>query len=293
MKRKQLGGLIARNLRVYFSDPTGVILSLLGAMIVVFLYILFLSNMQVDSIVAEYPTLPRETAENLMNTWLMAGASAIAAATTGLGAMITFVTDRATKRFDDFLVSPISRSMLTLGYMLVAIVISAVMTTVVFGFGVAYCFATGADLAWVDIGMAFVALLFCAISFSAIFGFVGSLLKTTGAFSSTSVVVGTALGFFAGVYLPVGVFSTSIGNIVSILPFAQGAALVRNFFMNETIEEIAVLSPVAADSLNKYLGVSLSVASHDLSFGLIAIILGGFAVVFTCLMWLAISRKVR
>ncbi|MCL1876434.1 ABC transporter permease [Candidatus Saccharibacteria bacterium] len=293
MKSLQLRSLIARNLRVYFSDPVGVFLSLIGAMIVVFLYIIFLSNMQVDGIMARFPMLERGEVENLMNTWLMAGAGVVAAATTGLGAMITFVNDRSSKRFNDFLVSPIRRGTLTLGYICANIIVSSAMTVTVFLFGVVYSVIGGAELTWTDFGWSLAALLLCVVSFSALFGFIGSLLKTANSFSATSVVITVMLGFLAGVYLPIGQFPETVNNVVSVLPFSQGASLVRSYMMRSSLDKLATTSKPAADYLKEFLGVKISVGDFSIEYWMIAVILGAIAITFAVLMTLIITRKVR
>jgi multidrug/hemolysin transport system permease protein len=250
-RQRQLQSLIARNLRVYFSDPIGVVLSLVGAMIVIILYILFLSDMQVDQILRDLPWLARDDVKDLMGTWLMAGASAVAAATTGLGAMITFVNDRSTGRFQDFQVSPLSRATLTLGYICATIIIAGVMTTAVFAIGVGYIFSQNAAINWRDIGLSYAALLLCIVSFSAIFGCIGSLIKSLNSFNAVSVLVAVAIGFFAGVYLPIGVFSDQMKNVVAALPFSQGAALVRENLMSGTLDRVADQADQAKTKMQK------------------------------------------
>ena len=69
-------GLVIRNLKLYFKDKGAVFFSLLGVLIVIGLYILFLGDTFTDSLKEFYKP------ENIMSGWTMAGLLAITTLTT-------------------------------------------------------------------------------------------------------------------------------------------------------------------------------------------------------------------
>ena len=64
-------GLVIRNLKLYFKDKGAVFFSLLGVLIVIGLYILFLGDTFTDGLKEFYKP------ENIMSGWIMAGLLAI------------------------------------------------------------------------------------------------------------------------------------------------------------------------------------------------------------------------
>jgi multidrug/hemolysin transport system permease protein len=132
--------ITGRNLRLYFRDRLGVFFSLLAAIILFLLYTLFLGNLQTQGLESAFPDAPDGAVKSFVDSWMFAGIVGITAVTTGLGAFSTFVEDSASGRFRDFLVSPISRGQLVLGYLLSSFVIALTMTMVVLVASLAYLF---------------------------------------------------------------------------------------------------------------------------------------------------------
>ncbi len=104
--------------------------SLLSALILIALYALFLGNLQVDNLTERFPNADSSDIHWFVNAWVFAGITMITTLTTSLAALAVFVDDRASGRFCDFLVSPIRRLELILGYLLSSLVISLTMTLV-------------------------------------------------------------------------------------------------------------------------------------------------------------------
>ena len=164
--------LTGRNVRLYFIDRTSVFFSLLGAVIAILIVILFMKNDIVNTMTTSSQGLvTRESASRLMDTWLVASACVIASATTGLGAMRQYASDRESQRWRDFLVSPISPWALTLGYIAAAFLVSAIMTTLIYALGVLYCLTGGCEVSTSHILQTWGWLMLCSGSFTALMGF--------------------------------------------------------------------------------------------------------------------------
>ena len=283
--------LTGRNVRLYFIDRTSVFFSLLGAVIAILVVILFMKNDIVNTMTTSSQGLvTRESASRLMDTWLVASACVIASATTGLGAMRQYASDRESQRWRDFLVSPISPWALTLGYIAAAFLVSAIMTTLIYALGVLYCLTGGCEVSTSHILQTWGWLMLCSGSFTALMGFLVSLLRTLAAFSAVSTVIGVVFGFFAETYVHVGALSSTVASVLGSLPFAQASALVRYSF---TADEITNLDPRVHEATRADMGIELAVGGHDITRALIVLILVAMLMVFTALAATSISRTVR
>ena len=109
--------ITGRNLRLYFRDRLNVFFSLLGALVLFLLYTLFLGNQQTTGLAETFPQASEEDIKGFVDAWMFAGIVGITAITTGLAAVTVIVDDTASGRFHDFLVSPIRRGQLGLGYL--------------------------------------------------------------------------------------------------------------------------------------------------------------------------------
>lgn len=288
-----IAAYVGRNLRLFYRDPLGVFFSLTGALVVFLLYALFLGQMQVDSL-TQTPGVDADAARDFVDSWMFAGVIAVAAVTTPLGALSTFVEDAATGRFRDFLVSPVRRAQLVLGYLGSAFVIGLLTTLVVLAVALGYLAVTGRtlpDVAQIARIVGWTALAVAA--YTALWAFVVSFLRTTGAYSGLSTLVGTLTGFVAGAYIPVGAFPDAVRDAVSALPFAQSAMLVRREFAAGPLDRLTDGSAEAHAELQQVFGLELQVGTATVPVWLAAVVLVVVAVAFTVLAATRIRSRIR
>ena len=98
--------ITTRNLRLFFRDRLGVFFSLVSALVVFLLYTLFLGNLQTEGLGESFPQATEDEIRGFVDSWMFAGILGITTITTALGAMVVFVEDSGSGRFQDFLVSP-------------------------------------------------------------------------------------------------------------------------------------------------------------------------------------------
>ena len=254
--------IIQRNLRLFFRDKSGVFFSLLGPLIMFVLYSFFLSNTERRNIIHFLPGSSSASIDFFVNSWVFAGILVTTTTTTSFAAMQVFVADRVNDRFKDFAVSPITRSSLVIGYLSSTLLISLLMTTVILIIGEAYILISGGELlstqnAIVCYGTL---ILLCGL-FSALAGLIVTFIKSTGAFTSLSVVLGTISGFLAAVYVPIGSLPTNVANFINVLPFSQVAALVRSSFVTQSIDKMTDTSQ-ASSQIEKLYGVYISIGGY-------------------------------
>ncbi len=288
---RQLGALVKRSVTLYFRDPLSVFLSLLGAIIALLIVIFFLKDSIVDGMVQDYVGLvERAEAERILNLWLVASAAVICSGTTGLGAMRQYIADRETRRWRDFLVSPVSPWILTASYILSATIVSLVMTTFVFIVGTIWCAASGATLSASGVLISWGWIVLCCFSFTALMGFLASFLKTMSAFTGLSTVVGVLFGFLSQTYVTTSSLPSGVVNVLNVLPFAQGTALVRDAYTEKAIEG---LPEVVRDTTRESMGITLKLDGTIIENWVIVAVLVSMIAVFFILAWRVIARNIR
>ncbi len=282
--------LARRNVRLYVSDKTAVLLSLLGALIAIALVWVFLKQSLVDSLTASFAgRLSAISASRLLDAWLIPSAAVIASGTTGLGALGQFVQDRETTRWRDFLVAPLPRWCLTLGYLGAAVFVSAVMTTIVYGAGTAYCLATGVPLSADHVLQGWGWLQLCCLGFTALMSLIVACLKTAAAFSGASIIVGVLFGFLSMTYVAPSALPADAVNVLAALPFAQASALVRQPY---TADLIARLPAEAREAVLSEMGITLSVGATTITPAIGASVLAGMSIVFAVASWRLMAKAI-
>ncbi|MDN3480581.1 ABC transporter permease [Arthrobacter sp. APC 3897] len=288
-----VGNLMLRNLRLFFRDRMGVFFSLLSALILFLLYTLFLGSTQIDDLQQSFPGATRDDVKGFVDTWMFAGIVGITSITTGLGALNVFVEDSSSGRFRDFMVSPIRREQLILGYLSSAGVVALIMTTVVLIISLAYLYLVdGISFSAGQIATVYGFLALSCLAFAALSSFAVSFVRTAGAYSALSTIVGTILGFLAGAYIPVGALPEGVRTVVSALPFMQAALPIRQEMTADSLQVLAADQPAAATELEEIFGITASVGDWAVTNTYVVFILAAMTVVFTLLAAVQIRRRI-
>jgi multidrug/hemolysin transport system permease protein len=282
--------LTIRNIRLYFTDRVAVFLSLLGSLIAILIVLVFLRQVLVDSLTSATKLITVDQGSHVLDSWLIASACVIACATTGLGALRQFVDDRETKRWRDFLVTPLPRWKITAGYLLASALISMVMTTIVLVLGTAYCHVRGVPLTFRSLGLSWVWLMVCCLSFTALMGFLVSFLRSNAAFTGLSIVIGVLFGFLSETYVARANLPHGVAHVLETLPFAQASALVRQSY---TSPAIAALDEAVRAPTMETMGITLSLGSTTVTPAMVVTVLVAVAVVFCVGSWQIITHTVQ
>ncbi|QAV70933.1 ABC transporter permease [Salinibacterium sp. UTAS2018] len=286
--------LTGRNLRIFFRDRSAVFFSLLSALLLIGLYALFLGNLQVDNLTERLLDASSDNIRWFVNAWVFAGITMITTLTTALASLGVFVDDRATGRFSDFVVSPIRRWQLILGYMMSSFIISMIMTLVVLLVGQVYLLTQGNGvMSVVQFAELIGYIALSSAAFAALSSFVATFLKSSGAFSALSTVVGTVIGFLAGAYIPAGALPTGIVNIMNSLPFAHSAMVIRRPFTANALDAMTGGEPQVVEAIQKFYGITAYVGNVEVTAGVAVAVLFGVLVTFTALGTWQLSRRIR
>ena len=286
--------IVWRNLRIFFRDRLNVFFSLLGALILFLLYTLFLGNLQTQDLADSLPGASDADVQAFVDSWMFAGIVLITTVTTGLGGTAILTDDGASGRFRDFLVSPVRRSQLVLGYLLSATAVALLLSLFVLAVSVVYLGVVRG--LWLPVSAvaasAGIVVLSC-LAFTALSALIVSFVRTNGAFSALATIVGTVLGFVAAAYIPIGVFPDVVASVVAALPFAQAGMLLRREFSEGPLATITGGSPEAEEVLRALYGLDLKVADWVVPVWFVVAVLVALTLACTALSAARIRRRIR
>lgn len=229
--------LVKRNLKIYFRDITTVFFSMLGVIIIIALYALFLGDMMVSYAEEVFQGTPSINVRFLMDSWIMAGVVIVATVTSTLGAYGIMVNDNAGNATNDFRVSPIKRSTIVLSYILSAFIIGVIMSTLSLVLSELYIVVAGGELmSFVTLLKALGIIIFSVLMNSSIIFFIVTFIRSNNAFGAVSTVFGSMIGFLMGVYIPIGNLPNGLQSVIKLFPLSHPAVLLRNALMGEAVD---------------------------------------------------------
>jgi multidrug/hemolysin transport system permease protein len=286
--------LTARNLRLFVRDRTTVLFSLLSPFILIVLYVLFLGHLQVESLQEKLPLSSDDDIVWFVNSWVLAGITMITTVTASLGALGVFVDDRATERFRDFLISPVSRVQLILGYTCSSFIVSVLMSLIVLIGGQGYLAARSFDMMppeqWAQVlGYVVVA----SATFAAMSGFAVTWIKSIGGYAGLSTIVGTLIGFLAIAYIPAGALPSGVVSFLNALPFAQTARLIREPYTDAALETMTNGEQHMIDSLRDNYGITGDIGDVVVSDAMALGALAGLFILFSALSAWRLGQKIK
>lgn len=276
-----------RNILLYFRDKATVFFSLLAVIILIVLYVLFLGDMTAKQL----PDFPAKKA--LLMSWFIAGMLAVTSMTTTLASFGILVDDRADKTYMDFYSSPISRAKLVGGYILSALTI---------GFLMCLCTLIASNISLVVAGEAMLSfgkmitasgvVILSVLSSASMVLLLVSFFKTSNAFAAANTVIGTLLGFIAGIYIPIGSLPDYLQTIIKLFPVSHSAALFRQVLMEMPLVNSFANVPIEMKEVFLLdMGVIYKMNGEKLSTLFSVFYLIGTILVFFVLSLLVMNRK--
>lgn len=284
-----LANLIGRNLKLYFRDKSSVFFSLLGVLIIIGLYALFLGNIMVKDL----QNIAGEGARFLTDSWIMAGVLSVTTFTTTMGAFGAMVEDKSKKISRDFSAAPVKRSQLAAGYIISSFIIGVIMTVAALVLAEIYIVADGGKLLnTIPLLKVLGILLISALANSSFIFFFVSFFRTTNAFAIASTVIGSLLGFIAGIYIPMGVLPATVQTFIKIFPISHIGSVLRQVMMEAPMSESFSNAPVqAVNDFKSMMGVVFYAGEKQISLFISISIIAGVGILFYILDVIRISVK--
>lgn len=223
--------LIRRNLSLYFGNRSGVFLSLMGALISFVLYLVFLKQNMLSS----WDQVPQT--KLLLDPWLIGGTLVVTAATTTANGLGQMVRDRESGTLSDLILTDVSYIGIQGGYLIISVIIGTLMQLVMF-VGMAIYFRLSDQLKLpltIILPIIMIAILSSAVW--TIFNLlILSFVKNVDTLGKVGTILGTSAGFFAGVYLPIGMVPKFAQTLMKLTPAPYNAALYRQILMHDQLE---------------------------------------------------------
>lgn len=257
--------IVKRNMLNYFYDKTSIFFSMLSVLLLVVVYVFFLGQLQIDNIKDLVGDI--NGIEGLTLSWLVAGLVITSTVTVSMSTMSDIVLDRENKMFQDFYVAPINRRSIVFAYIISSIIITILMAFTTYTLGAIYIGLTSSI--WIPIDgwlYMFLVIVMSSALFSSLSFVILSFVKTTSAAGTVNTLIGTLIGFFAGIYVPFGAFSESFQNIIQLNPAAQIVVLMRQIMTGPYVNQVFVGAPESAiiDYQRAY-GISLNIYGNTIT----------------------------
>lgn len=258
-----LKAMVSRNIKCYLRTRSNIVYSLMSVIIIVGLYVLFLSRTYTDQMKTELAQFSATNIQWLSDSIMLSGLIPIISITVSLVVLGIMVEDKEKKIALDFMVAPINRNLWTLSYLITSFLICAVASFGLILFSGIYLYAIS-GYAWTFLQiLSILGVTLLGLFFGNVFMlFVISFAKTANAVGGIGTIVGTMLGFVSGCYMPLGVFPDPAVNFLNSLPFAQNTSLIRKVFLERAPEIMNIKSEGVA-----YLNEMLKFYGTDISFG--------------------------
>ena len=284
---REIKAMTKRNLLIYFRNKSAVFFSILSALILLAIMVVFLGESSSEGLLDalnQYGTgTAEENAKNaswLVQLWIMGGILGINSVTVSLTAIGAMVEDEERGRLRSFYVTPASRFYLSLGYILSAWVSGMVICLTTLAVGEGFFALKGHPvLGIVDLVSLVGVIALNTFVFSAI-GYLAALFIRTGsAWSGMLTVAGTLVGFLGGTYIPV----------------VHGTALMRRFCMQSASKTVfAGMSDTVQTVFFEQMGVTLKNGAQTISIlGQILLLIAWAVVVIAIAAAIAKRRKLK
>lgn len=264
--------LVKRNIKIYFANKPGVIMSCFGALISFIIYIGFLQN----NLVSSWQNV--KNAKQLLDLWMLGGIVSIAGITTSFQALGQVVKDKESRAIDDMKLTALTSVKENMAYGISAMIVSIFMQIITFAVMTTY-FAV-VDKAYVQVNAYLPALAFI------ILGAIGATLlnliiiifiNSSTTFSRLSAVIGAAAGFMVATYMPYGTLSSLAQSIVKLFPSSYEATSFRSLLLNKISQQDVPAK--MRNELIEYLGIHFKFGSYQLNNWENALVMIGMAIV--------------
>jgi multidrug/hemolysin transport system permease protein len=244
--------LTKRHLLLYWRNRSGVLFSVLGALIAFVLYLVFLKH----SMQQQWRHLPASA--KLLDSWLIGGTLAIASITTTLSALNQMVADRENQVQLDLRQTDGGPLRLTLSYFASATLIGFGMQALLFGIMLGYFHVQDQlTVNWPQFIQLLGLMLLGALLATALNALLLQQIHRLSSLTSLSTVIGTAAGFLVGCYLPIGSLPHFAQLLVKLTPASYLAALSRQVLLQPQLRSTFAHHTGARQQFEQQMGVRL------------------------------------
>lgn len=247
--------MVKRNMMLYFRNRSGVIFSLLGALISFVLYLVFLKK----GISSNWVGISHKN--QLLDTWLISGTLAITGITTTLTALSQMVKDKEQHVLEDLSLTDAGPMSIRFGYLLSATLIGIIMQLIMLVLmGLYFNVTDKISFQMSQVVPTLGIMVLSATLATLVNAILVNRLKSVDSFGRLTTIIGTASGFLVGTYIPIGSLPTFAQTIMKVTPGSYIASLYRQVLMNDTIKD-TFQQESAVRYFNRLMGVQIKWSS--------------------------------
>lgn len=282
--------LIKRNTKIYFKDKGVFFPSLITPIILLILFITFLKNVYVESILKQLPegvTLSNEVLNGLAGSWLISSILATSCITIAFCANMVMVQDKVSGSIKDLTITPVKRWVLNLSYYISTAIVTAIVCYTTFVVGLIYLAFTGFYLSVADILFTILDIALLVLFGTALSSIVCMAINSQGGISAVGTLVSSMYGFICGAYMPLSEFSEGLRNTLMLLPGTYGTGLIRHHMMRGVLRELTTLGmpSVATESLSKSFDATLVFFNHTVPVWVMFLVLCTSIAILIAIFW--------
>ena len=289
---KTIWTLSKRNIQIYLHDRTTVFFSMLTILIIITLNMFFLEKMNVDNLL-ETITVERETATYLVSSLTLAGIVFTSTLTVPLCIIGIMIDDKEHNRIMAFMVAPISRLKLALSYILAAFIMGSFLAFITLGISQIYFVCIGGSPLRIESLLKLsVAIIINVFTNACMVFFFATCLNTANSFSTLNAILGTLIGFIAGIYLPIGILPEGVQNIMKCFPGLYGASMMRSIYSSDALSLVFKTAPLSAiQDYSNTMGITLVWGNWQVNSLTAFLILLASGILFIVLSIFILNRK--
>ena len=247
--------MTTRCIKLFFRDKMNVMFALLSPMIVLVLYVLFLGDMQLETV----QTMLNAQLENMLgkqngisdsvikgfiDSWMVSGVITVAIITVSLSANNVMVEDKSRGVLADGIASPAKQWIIKLSYYF----FNFVVTISIVGVALCACFiylgATGGFYMTASEVFALIGtILLGSLSATSVTVFISGFFKNNATLGAFGGIVGAGIGFLTGAFMPMSIMPSFARGISIFVPGSHTGGIIRNLMMNGALENIGSSLP--------------------------------------------------
>ena len=224
--------LVKRNCLLYFRNRSGVIFSLLGALISFILYLIFLK----DNLESSWSQV--ENGNQLLDTWLIGGTLAITGITTTLASLSQLTKDKESHVRQDLLITDLGYWPLSFSYIISAALIGFIMQLIMLLIMASYFyFMDKITFSWTILPQLILIMILNALISTLINALIANRIQSVDNLGKLATIFGAASGFLVGTYVPIGALPDAAQTIMKLTPGAYIASLFRQTLMSDVLKD--------------------------------------------------------
>lgn len=233
--------LTRRSAKLFFKDKGMFFSSLITPVILLILYVSFLSSIYRGSFVSALPsgfTLSESVIDGVVAGQLASSLLAVCCVTIAFCSNLIMIQDKVTGSVRDLTVTPVKRSVLAMGYFSASAAATLIVCLATCGLCFLYTLSQGWYLSGADIALILLDVLLLTLFGTALSSCLHYFLTTQGQMSAVGTLVGAGYGFICGAYMPIANFPDGLQKVLSFLPGTYATSLLHNHWMRGALGEM-------------------------------------------------------